>query len=188
MLFHNRKQNKKSYIIKNILFCELNFLFIVSDTCVWFFKKIWNSKVLLDPDRHLANLCFLPRLCPRPAPPHPQLSSLQCWSPTGRSLASTKCVRPKLFNNINDLSRYPVWALQAPSMRKTIRVRPLPLLSWSFVEWACQYGLKCNLDACFLDFFFIKVSLAKRHSWKCSFLTSFGWDRNKLFYVPLLCL
>lgn len=34
MLFHNRKQNKKSYIIKNILFCELNFLFIVSDTCV----------------------------------------------------------------------------------------------------------------------------------------------------------
>jgi hypothetical protein len=93
-------------------------------------------------------------------------------------LASTKCVRPKLFNNINDLSRYPVWALQAPSMRKTIRVRPLPLLSWSFVEWACQYGLKCNLDACFLDFFFYKSEPCKASFMKM-LIPDLFWLRQK---------
>lgn len=100
----------------------------------------------------------------------PPSSTLQLWSPTGRSLPSTKCVRSKLFNNTNDLSRYTAWAVQAPSMRKTIRVRPLPLLSWSFMEWACHCGLKCNLDACFLFFFFLKWALQdfiheNAHSW-----------------------
>lgn len=59
MLSYDR-QNQKSYVIKTSYFIG-NFSSLSLTLNFNFF--IWNIKVLLDADRHLANLCF-PRLCP----------------------------------------------------------------------------------------------------------------------------